>query len=519
MLLLSSLAAAQDLPGGEWSGPFVDKVVFRYFDALDNETPELLDGSIDAIGCELSFQETQAFRYNEDIEVHEISGTSFYYFALNCRRFPTNVTAFRQAFAYSYNKNSIVDQYTGQIQAQDSCIPQGSIYHVGPPYEGEFYSQRCEVANVLLDESGFIDVDHDGYREAPDGSSVAVRIIEYNNETLSHSIALEAVNALEQLGIASILDTNDVMLPLQDLHQSPWNMILLQSDFKETQLNWFNYHFHPTYNTSANPYWNLEGFDNTQLLLSLLRVNQAQNQSQAIAHAKEIQRILINQCPIVPICSPVKYYAHRTEEFSNLHTDPFDGILSWWTLFKMSLRPESGGPYGGSFTYSLKGNLESINPLQKPSSAIEQLIVDCLYDRLLITNKDGADRLRLASKATVDYHSTTPDFPIGSTRITIRIRSNAIWTQKSYAVYNLTASDVASALLYHFNAEDTYGFTSNSTVRIVCKNYWVLDSLEDFIAFLVSPLGAFIVLPLAVSIACSSAYLVFNHDRRVSADR
>ncbi len=696
VLLLSSVAAAQDLPGGEWSGPFVDKVVFRYFDAWENETQELLDGGIDAIGRELSFQETQPLRYNDDIAIREIPGTSFYYFALNCRCFPTNVTAFRQAFAYSYDKNSVVDQYTDQIQAQDSCIPRGSVYNVGPPYEGEFYSERCEVAHVLLDEAGFIDVDHDGYREAPDGSSVAIRIIEYNNEALFHSITLEAVTALERLGIASILDTNDFMLPLQDLLQYPWNVILFQSDFRDTNLKWFNYQFHPDYNTSSNPYWDLEGFDNAQFLHSLLQLNQAQNQSQAIVHAKELQRILINQCPIVPICSPVKYYAHRTEEFRNLHTDPFDGILSWWTPFKTSLRPEFGGPFGGSFTYSLKGFLESINPLQKPSSAIEQLIVNCLYDRLFITNVDGSDRLWLASKAAVDYHSTNPDVPIGSTRITIRLRSNAIWTQRYYTVYNLTASDVVSTLLYHFNAqdtgyysnvesmtsclvlntthiqvefntesflhlhdigcipiipatelmrtpydewnsfdinttgrffsgpfylekfvlndslelsgnayyeeslgwdmrapiinapevyeveygstgnsleisildsnmervalsldgesvqddrqsiasvsssetlltvnmdglaigqysltiiaEDTYGFTNNSTVRVICKEYGVIDYFEDFIEFLISPLGAFIVLPVAVSIACFLAYIVFIHGKKASAD-
>lgn len=696
VLLLSSLAAAQDLPGGEWSGPYVDKVVFRYFDAWENETQELLDGGIDAIGRELSFQETQALMYNEDIAIHETPSTSFYYFALNCRYFPTNVTAFRQAFAYSYDKNSVVDQYTDQIQVQDSCIPRGSVYHVGPPYEGEFYSERCEVANVLLDEAGFIDVDHDGYREAPDGSSVAVRIIEYNNDALFHSIALEAVAALERLGIASILDMNDFMLPLQDILQHPWNMILLQSDYTDTTLKWFNYQFHPDYNTSSNPYWNLEGFVNTQFLFSLFQLNLALNQFQVISHARELQRILINQCPIVPVCSPVKYYAHRTEEFANLYTDPFDSILSWWTPFKMSLKPESGGPYGGYFTYSLKGGLEGINPLKKPSSAIEQLIVNCLYDRLLITNLDGSDRKWLASKATIEYHSTNPDVPVGSTRITIRTRSNAIWTQRDYTVYNLTANDVVSTLLYHFNAqdtgyysnvesmtsclalntthlqvefnsesffhlhnigcipiipaleleqipynewsgfdittterffsgpfyleklllndsveisgnvyyeeslgwdmrapiinapeiyeveygsignflevsildsniefvdlflddgsvqddrksiagvsssetrliinmdglaigqyslkiiaEDTYGFTSNSTVRIICKHYGVLDYFEDFIELLISPLGAFIVLPLAVSIACYSAYVVFIHGKQVSAE-
>ncbi len=95
----------------------------------------------------------------------------------NCERYPTNITAFRKALAYSINRTEIVEQVVHGygITANTGLIHPDITGWYNPDLPD--YEHNVTKAAGILDALGFIDHDGDGVREYSDGEKLEFELL------------------------------------------------------------------------------------------------------------------------------------------------------------------------------------------------------------------------------------------------------------------------------------------------------------------------------------------------------
>ncbi len=99
---------------------------------------------------------------------------------MNLTKKPMNDPAFRRAMAYAIDVDKIVTAVYGNIVKKAN--PTGLLpvweQYVDPKVVEELgFSYNPAKAKEILDKAGYKDVDGDGFREAPDGSKINLKII------------------------------------------------------------------------------------------------------------------------------------------------------------------------------------------------------------------------------------------------------------------------------------------------------------------------------------------------------
>jgi peptide/nickel transport system substrate-binding protein len=99
-----------------------------------------------------------------NIEIHNWISDYIMYLTMNQRRYPNNVTEFRQAVLYALNRTEIIDTVgygRGLVAPASMSLPYGPYYNP----DIEQYLFNLDYANDLLDDLGWLDTDEDDIRE------------------------------------------------------------------------------------------------------------------------------------------------------------------------------------------------------------------------------------------------------------------------------------------------------------------------------------------------------------------
>jgi len=99
---------------------------------------------------------------------------------MNLTKKPMNDPAFRKAMAYAIDVDKIVTTVYGNIVKKANptgLLPVWEQYVDEKVVEELGFSYNPEQAKKILDQAGYKDVDGDGFREAPDGSKISLKII------------------------------------------------------------------------------------------------------------------------------------------------------------------------------------------------------------------------------------------------------------------------------------------------------------------------------------------------------
>ncbi|MHA1222091.1 MAG: ABC transporter substrate-binding protein [Candidatus Heimdallarchaeaceae archaeon] len=145
-------------------GPWIEELTIRIirddeaaYYALSVGEIELLDGPP---------PELEAVAKNDpNIAIAEYYADYIMYLSCNQRRWPNNITKFRQAVEYGINReeiNEIVGQGRGQVCPASMSLPWGPWYNP----DIHQYPYDPALANSTLDSIGITDTDSDGWREA-----------------------------------------------------------------------------------------------------------------------------------------------------------------------------------------------------------------------------------------------------------------------------------------------------------------------------------------------------------------
>lgn len=163
-------------PGQHWETPagfptypvVLDKVHYKIYTSIDTAILALQAGDVDYIAWAVTPGRVPALQSDPNIELEYMSDAGYFYLAFNMKREPMNNLTFRKAMSHLIDKEQIVDIYMGGFgQAGSAAVP---------PFFGEWhnpavtkYAFDVDIANDLLDEAGYDDVNGDGWRELPDG--------------------------------------------------------------------------------------------------------------------------------------------------------------------------------------------------------------------------------------------------------------------------------------------------------------------------------------------------------------
>lgn len=435
------LGAAQTVPGSFKNGPFIDKIVFNVITSEDQRVLALQDGNIDLIDDQLDPAFLETLLQTDNVEVFHKPRMGYGYVEINCQKYPLNITAFRRALAFALDKEAISDDvWDGLSIPLDSCIPPGSVYSIEGQLPYTYYEASVVHGNQLLDDAGFVDVDADGFREAPDGSDFSVLV----ECATTSNIAIECGNvlaqALDSLHVDGSSEPTDFYEYLNRLYfHGDFDIVFLGTSFNNFDVDWLETQFGSEY--ADVPYLNLPMFKNTTYDSWIPQLKTGTTFDEVYEAAIEMQKIFVYECPEIILYNNIQLYPYRTDKFEGFVEDALDGIPSYWTNYKVHMKNSLGGPFGGTLIWSNSEDMDTFNHFGAGSGYTQQ-VLDMMFDTLITIGPDGSDLPWLAESWTVETHADNPAVVNGHMKITFNMIQNATWSDG----VPLTAEDAAFTL-------------------------------------------------------------------------
>ncbi|MEN3006752.1 MAG: ABC transporter substrate-binding protein [Candidatus Methanosuratincola petrocarbonis] len=196
-----------------WRGmPAVDKVVLKFYTSTDSLIMALKKGDIATIyayatGIDPIYVPTLLGDKEISFIIEPNLGVdnSLWF---NCKRYPYNITEFRQAISYALDYNDYVSYIASGYATvpKKGWIPDSWGYYVDKPQ----LSKNSSQAAAVLDSLGFVDVDSDGYRDYPNGTSFTMGIVARSDIALSMRLASLVERDLKGVGIRAQIVPADV---------------------------------------------------------------------------------------------------------------------------------------------------------------------------------------------------------------------------------------------------------------------------------------------------------------------
>jgi ABC-type transport system substrate-binding protein len=444
-------------------GPFADKIVYNVITQDDQQVLALQDNEIDLIGDMVDPSFLDTLSEAEDIEVANVLRNGYGYLTINTAKYPYNITAFRRALAFALDKEAISDDvWDGLSVPQDRCVAQVNPFSIEGQLPYTYYEANVVLGNQLLDEAGFLDVDSDGIREAPNGEDFDV-LVECAS---SSNIAIEVGEVTETALTALNIDANSVSTDFYEYlarlnYHGDFDIVFLGVSFNNFDVNWLAYNYWSEY--ADEPFWNSPAFQNDTYDSWRDQLLHATDYDEVYEAAIEMQKIWVYECPEIVCYENILLSAYRTDRFEDWVNSPIDGVPGWWTNYKAKLKDGIGGPFGGTLRWSNPLDIDSFN-FMVSTSAYTMNVLGELYDSLMQPGPDGMDVLMLAESYTIETHDDNPSIPEDHSRFTFNIIQNATWTDGT----PLTAEDVTFTMNY---MRDTPGNPYGSNLNEMTAAY------------------------------------------------
>jgi len=436
--LLPVFVRSQPLPGfGLKNGPFVDKIQFKVMPGGDDQQVlALLNDEIDLIDSSIHPSFLSQLNLSENVNTVSHPRNGYGFIVINCTKYPFNITAFRRAAAFALDKYAISeDIWEGFSQPQDSCVPSMNPFSIEGQLSYSYYDAYVELGNQLLDDAGFLDVDADGFRDAPDGSNFDVLVEVAHSSVIGIQVGEKMAEGLRALNISAASEPTD----FPEYGHDDFDMVFFSLNFDSFDVDWLAYEFWGEHlGTSFQNIlsWSNASYDGwrDQLLNST-------SYEEVYEAAIEMQRVWVYECPWIICYENYMHSAYRIDRFEGHVNDWSEGVPGSWTNRKVHLKADQGGSFGGTFRWSNALGLDTFSILGA-SSAYTLNVLTELYDSLMTLDSEGKDMMWLAESYLAETHADNAAIPAGHTRFIFQLLQNATWTDGN----PLTADDVVFSL-------------------------------------------------------------------------
>jgi ABC-type transport system substrate-binding protein len=484
----------------------------------------------------IPYQSVPELEANPAIEVTSELGTIYRQFALDCDKFPTNLTGYRRALAYALNKYAVVANARGGLaQVMDNPIPLAFEFWT---YENQmishYYSEDIVNANASLDAAHIIDTPdspHPGWRyydadmsgnwtvgdlpgnlDGPTGLRVPIAVQEGYDPGIQTCLAL--VEGMEKCGLQGEVLELDFSALINWLPPPEWNIICLSFGINlpgDPVILYDMFHSEGVVNPS---FFN---FNSSEFDFNCTRFMNASTRLEARNWAWNCCRILLEEMPVI-VC----YNDHYTHAY---RADIWEGYIPQvginrmggnpYTYHSIRLKESAGGPFGcypTDYVTVLSEGMDYTNTL-RTTSGYSHTIFNLIYSRLWRVDPldpQTAAAPDLAYDWTITPTSASGDIQEGM-KYTFYLYENVSWhdgtpftaedVQYSFRIIHpwgtYTGDNVAS--IYRVDTPDEYTveiysdssayltFTKATSIQILPKHIWSQYEPSNFSWFPETP--------------------------------
>lgn len=237
----------------------------------------------------------------------------------NNRKAFTDVN-FRRALSMLIDRQTIVDiAGYGYPLVNEDPASLGELYKAfaNPAVETEFgqYGKfDLEAAVALLDESGYVDADSDGFRDNPDGTPIAIDIMVPNGWTDWIDAVQISIESLTEAGLNVKMSTPEAAVWTQNLIDGTYSMTL--NALASAANPYFPYirSFNPgDFGKSrfTAPHW-----ENAEVMTLLDQYTQSKDPAEQKSLMDQLQLIVAEAMPIIPVYNSPSFYEYNTSRFT-----------------------------------------------------------------------------------------------------------------------------------------------------------------------------------------------------------
>ncbi len=266
--------------------PFFKKVIMKIVADATQRVQLLKNGDVDT-ATKIPFSEYQGLSTNENIKTLSIPSTLVTLIEMNTTLAPFDKKEVRQAVAYATPYADIIEQvFLGQAGEAKSLVPAGMPTH--DPSTNQ-YSYDLEKAAALLEAAGY-----------PNGDGLPdITLTVSADDQQKERIAIILQDALKQIGMK---------VQIQKLAYAQYNELQQGSKLQIWMDEWISFVNDPYYHLfwlaeSASPA-NYPKFNNARVDEVLHEYILSNDVDARDAGSKEIQAILIEECPYVFVAQP-----------------------------------------------------------------------------------------------------------------------------------------------------------------------------------------------------------------------
>ncbi len=288
-----------------WDGDVaLDQVTFLYTEDQTTLTMGLEAGDFDVV-YNLSMADIDEF-LDSDVYVVSQSASGRTTHGFMNQNGPLGDEVLRQAILRCLDRESFCENLlNGQYVAGKTPVTSASQYGYDELVDINTYDP--ESASALLDASGYLDLDGDGYRETPDGEKLDLTFVYYTGRP-EQQIMVEATQMqCAQIGIQispQVYDTQTVMDRLEtgDYDLCCVNINVLSSGDPEDHLR--------TY-FSTNGYYNSCGYSSDAFDSILDALSVTSDEDERVGLIKEAEQILMDDTVCIYYCYPIMNFVMK----------------------------------------------------------------------------------------------------------------------------------------------------------------------------------------------------------------
>ncbi|OLS29133.1 MAG: Dipeptide-binding protein DppE precursor [Candidatus Thorarchaeota archaeon AB_25] len=451
-------------------GPYVDRVRYKINEDYNARILNLLVGETEILSSYIRPDDLPLFEADADISLSNTVRNGYGHITINCNKYPFNISAFRRAFAYAFDKTRVTSEllpFEILSQEHDSVVPYSNSWCIEDDLPYHYYTAQVATGAAILDAAGFTIDPHSGYRLAPDGSPFDV-IIQLSNITsiatvVGISVSLAAVDALTALDIDASFQVvgmrfDNFMKSIDN--NEDFDMAFYAYNFPDNDVDWLGYHF---WGELADiPFENPCNFRNATYDSWRNQLLHSTEYEEVYEAAAAMQMILHENVPLVVVYENISTQAFRNDMFTGHIVDPLLGIGSPWTLRKVQ---RADGSSGGTVQITISGSPNTFN-IYLAANDIASRIMAELWPSLYQKGPDLSPIPYLAKDMKIETHTDNSSVQRDHTRFTIDIVQNAIWTDGT----PLTAEDVVYSLKYAFES-GVYGNPAGESLTKLVTAY------------------------------------------------
>ncbi|MFO7783656.1 MAG: ABC transporter substrate-binding protein [Thermodesulfobacteriota bacterium] len=340
---------------GRKLGPYIDGIIFRVFGTSDAAIMAINKGDIDMFWWRIQPGYIEELEGEAKIKLYTSERSALYYLGFNVRKAPFDNPAFRRAVSYLIDRNFLMLRVLqGYGTMMTSIVPPGNIcWHCPdvPEYADKVLlrGERIRKAYEILKEAGFSWntppvnekgelVKAKGFR-LPDGSPMQDFYIltppaDYDPARSMAGIMIQ--EWLREVGLpasARPMAFGSLLDQVKGRHD--FDMFVLGYGSLSLDPDYLRMFFHSENDKSGG--WNMSGYSNPRYDELADESARTMDQDERRKLIYEMQRIIMQDVPYIPLYNPHLIEAVRTDRFEGW-VPMLEGIGNTWSF--CTLKPK-----------------------------------------------------------------------------------------------------------------------------------------------------------------------------------